>query len=199
MPRDRIARPPRRASTCRSTPELPRQFGAGGGTCTPDDSRSAAARLRYSATPAWFGEEVSNLHSAGSKPAGLPVRPSPNAVEKACTGTRLRTWSLRVQSATCYRFHHPCARGTGEVAVTHRHPFPWIRARIRTRARDWRARAHTRASARNHLRFQLRYSRCERAGAIVHQRSIGCDSRYRAIKKAWCRQALDVGEEVGCY
>ena len=32
-----------------------------------------------SATPAWLGEEDSSPHSAGSTPAGLPLRPSPNS------------------------------------------------------------------------------------------------------------------------
>ena len=96
VPRDRIARPPRRASTCRSTGELPRHR-AGGGTRTPGDARSAAACLRYSATPAW-------AHHAGTR-------------------TRPRTWSLRVQSATCYRFHHPCAcmRSRSVRVRTHTH------------------------------------------------------------------------------
>jgi hypothetical protein len=57
VPRDRIARPPRRASTCRSTDELPRH-GAGGGTRTPGDPRSAAACLRCSATPARRATQV---------------------------------------------------------------------------------------------------------------------------------------------
>jgi hypothetical protein len=57
VPRDRIARPARRASTCRSTDELPRR-GAGGGTRTPGDPRSAAACLRCSATPARRATQV---------------------------------------------------------------------------------------------------------------------------------------------
>lgn len=84
----------------------------------------------------------------------------------ACTGTRLRTWNLRVQSATCYLFHHPCARmhhvGWRSSAATPER-FPPCR---RARARDGCMGARTDTE---HLRFQLGYSGCQRAGAIAHR------------------------------
>lgn len=44
----------------------------------------------------------------GLQPRAFAARPrQPDAC--ACTRTRSRTWNLRVQSATWYRFHHPCA------------------------------------------------------------------------------------------
>jgi hypothetical protein len=140
VPRDRIARPPRRASTCRSTPELPRH-GAGGGTCTLGLSRSAATCLCYSATPAWL---ATRAQGPGFEPGIFAFR-----------ARRVTCSTIPVRACTMW--------GGGPAP-----PPPNVSSRAVVRAHAMCAWARTDTE---HLRFQLGYSGCQRAGAIAHRPS----------------------------
>ena len=163
VPRDRFARPPRRVSICRSSPELPRH-GAGGGTRTLGDSRSAAACLRCSATPAWFPrsrrrcvhrDQASNLDSSRSERDVLPIPPS------------------------------LCTHATAGVAVQRRHPVCVVvvactREHTRNAARE---RAHARPRGVVISISNLGIQGVKGQGPSSTDPLIGGDSRYGAKEK----------------
>ena len=134
--------------------------------------------------------------SRGLQPRAFATRPRQRG-----SGRRSRTSTLLGQSQPAYPFAHPrtwwrrvhrdqvsnlesshsecdvlpiapslCTRhrrGGGQAPPP---VYLDIRACMRIGARDVRARTRARAHE-NHLRFQLRYSGCERAGAILHRPS----------------------------
>ena len=123
----------------------------------PRSSRSAAARLCYSATP-------------------------------ASTGTRARTWNLRVQIPTRYRFHHPCARDYPRgVAAPRRHSSPTsVRATHTITARTKYSHACARDSTRSTAAlFPSWVFSCERAWAIATDQLIGGKSQPGQKRKVW--------------
>jgi hypothetical protein len=130
------------------------------------------------------------------KDGRLTSLPIPDHFACSSTGTRPRTWTLRVQSATCYRFHHPCARlrprGGGPAPPPHVVSL-CVRASIH---------AALRVSAREHAElyisiFNVRIQGVKGQGPSSTDPRIGGDSRCGAKKKDLAMaRPLDVREVV---